>query len=42
MPNIPSVHCAGLLDVHAASLYIVMAKALGAAGKLKVIRSVIT
>jgi hypothetical protein len=39
---IPSVHCAGLLDVHGASLKVVTAHAVGAAGKLKDIHSVIT
>jgi hypothetical protein len=37
-----SVHCAGLLEVHGASLYIVTVCAVGAASKLKVIHSVIT
>jgi hypothetical protein len=40
--EIRSVHCAGLLDVHLASLYVVTAHVVGAANKLKVIHSVIT
>jgi hypothetical protein len=39
---LPSVHCAGLLNVHGASLYVAAANALGAAGKLKVIHAVTT